>query len=582
MNNFDGRMSVEDMDMRQVVHDYVPSGLPDIVLKKLEGECWDNISLTKTGVIVHLPNGDFYEIPVEVWKKIPLDGFVSLNSKQLPLLVSTLGNFKYSGYIDNSGCWVESYDGDEDDYPEIQKTKKGLFLNYHGKSYSVARIVASTFRGEPVDNLGVTFLDGDPFNCCAYNVDWIYECDEVERQTSIIRVYNEKTGELEHQFLNAIFACCFVNEIANCNIQPKDIGDVCSAGCKAKYGFAFRVACEDELYNLSNEERLAIICGKPKPKVKAKSQDEVAATYRWIRQYLANGTILAGFETLEQIAEALKVPVDWVMEYCKRGAGTLQGYAFRWSDDDELINLSIAEREKVLNKTQGLLDVNAKATEVLPNAVPHDFKDGVVVPANTVEVYAIRKYSSNGKYLLASYKTSRRAAKAVGGEQKDVIDAYQKKQPYMGFLWRSSSRDELYDTAKVIVSKAFRVKDSVSDVMASDKAVVSDESIEEEVQKSQTSMNKVSTDEPSQKLYKRLDAVRTYTTKNKFVASYASLIEASDRTGVSVSDIRRCCRDPKFYVSFKGLKFRFAESDELEKLRGNAEALRDFIKAKVS
>lgn len=185
------------------------------------------------------------------------------------------------------------------------------------------------------------------------------------------------------------------------------IPECCKRQCYNAGGFVWRYAYDDELFELTQEERVAIIKAR-----------RVVARSRKIRQYAMTGKLVNEYASIMIAQDAVNGPSNGsrVSACCSRTLKTYRGYIWRYADDDELHGKTLKERVAIIDY-------------ILTN------KGG----------RSVRQYSKEG-VLIAEHHSATSAASAVGANQSSISRACMRLKGYAtvkGFMFRYADDDEI-------------------------------------------------------------------------------------------------------------------------------------------
>lgn len=168
------------------------------------------------------------------------------------------------------------------------------------------------------------------------------------------------------------------------------------------YGFVWRFVDSDDLYTMSVEDRRKLIRSLLSP----------AYFPDTIRMYTLFGELVSEFSSVLDIEDEYGFLKDSITKCCKRFKSykTAYAYVWRYASDDELYNLSVLERQKLL--------------------------------------YVIRKYTRDGEFvdMFSSLQDAQHSVKQAVGVC--ITACYKRRRPTgFGFVWRLASDDDLADRA---------------------------------------------------------------------------------------------------------------------------------------
>lgn len=343
----------------------------------------------------------------EIWKGIKEFGY-SEDTGFSAFEVSNLGCVRRAAYRDADGYHKPEFSTIIiDKYRNVKKVI--LRYGYKCSNLLVHILVAKYFVPNPTGLKYVKWLDGDSLNCKADNLYWTNEKTMRHpaggNRGKPLRVYSDK-----HKLLGE-FGSCKGAAIA-LNVPSSAISKCCLRGSPMYLGLIWRYVEDDEFY-----------VEGAKPECDLVQLRELCATRQSglprgsVRQYSVDGELIDTHSSIEKIGGRLGTGRRNIARCCQRINSSAYGYVWRYAYDDELFELSAAERAKCIS---------------------------LHFAGNNHNV--VHQYSFEG--LLVDTHDSLKAAVEKTGISKNSISLvckrYMNTRTAGGFVWRYELDDELY------------------------------------------------------------------------------------------------------------------------------------------
>lgn len=236
--------------------------------------------------------------------------------------ISNLGRVRRAGYRENSGRYKAPRIINGVSSPNgllrvsLSNGAGGLRIFY------IHKLVAMHFIPNPKNYRRVTHLDNNPINNRADNLKWCGPADiptvfgsgnNPEHKSIPVRQYSPY-GELVKEYKSAVVAG------KELGIYSGSIYQSCNRRFKSPFshGFAWRYVTDDELYDLSVEERFNRLCG------------------RVVLQYTRDGVFVKRHPTLSFAKAEIGDQYRGVYSCCVHRCKTYKGYIWQYADDDRI------------------------------------------------------------------------------------------------------------------------------------------------------------------------------------------------------------------------------------------------------
>ena len=177
------------------------------------------------------------------------------------------------------------------------------------------------------------------------------------------------------------------------------IHECCKRNYAASCGFIWRYVYDDELFSMSQEERVSYIRNILK-----------AVNRSFVRQYDFNGELVHTFSALHEAEKAVGVSRKHLSMVCRRykDTKTAGGFVWRFEGDDEFFNLSVEDRKFLIDELR------------------------------VRRFRAIQQYTLDGKFI-AEFPSSLQAVKVTGCTRTAILKCCNKWrgcQSVDGFVFR--------------------------------------------------------------------------------------------------------------------------------------------------
>lgn len=194
---------------------------------------------SKNGLSISVNGGNEFEVPIEVWKPIPVHN-EKFNSARWLYEVSNLGNVRQ--YLGKGKYQAKST------YMNGVTLSVAIYANYDRKRLSVSKTVASVFVPNPNKSDRIKFLDGDRSNCSAYNLAWdkpVVHRQKVVIRTDIVEPKPKVWGSFEDCYQPARILAKHLRPIMQYNLDGVIIGTYGSAvEVNMKLGYDVEAICK--------------------------------------------------------------------------------------------------------------------------------------------------------------------------------------------------------------------------------------------------------------------------------------------------------------------------------------------------
>lgn len=172
------------------------------------------------------------------------------------------------------------------------------------------------------------------------------------------------------------------------------------------HGYTYRYTVDDELFNMTKEERVALF----------KQMSMLSGKASCVRKYAPDGMLVGEYKSINEAAGFNRATAKRISSVCSRVPTfvTAAGFIWRYATDDDLYGLTIEKRSLVI------ADLTSRRGK------------------------RIRQYTKDGIFVN-EYKTSGVAARAVGGDCTTIASCCKigSTNTAYGFRWRWADKDEL-------------------------------------------------------------------------------------------------------------------------------------------
>ena len=171
-------------------------------------------------------------------------------------------------------------------------------------------------------------------------------------------------------------------------------------------GYTYRYVVDDELFNLTETERIALF----------KQMSILSNKESYVRKYALDGVLVGEYKSITEASGNSRATAKRISSVCSRVDTfvTAAGYVWRYATDDDLYELSVENRASVI------ADLTSRRGK------------------------RIRQYTKDGVFV-DEYKTSGVAARVVGGDCSAIAYCCKvgSNRTAYGFRWRWADADEL-------------------------------------------------------------------------------------------------------------------------------------------